>query len=144
MTAAPAAVMAQSPTRRSTLAYALEVLCRSGIRTSIRTSLWASAVSYGPTRKSSIAISRSPEGPFARHTASRTVHTVDRSSAGSAWQSEPPRVPRLRTTGSAITRSASRKIGHTAASASESRISRWRVIAPSRTRLGLLIPPTTT
>ena len=35
----------------------------------------------------------------------------DRSSDGSAWQSAPPIVPRLRTTGSAITRSASVKIG---------------------------------
>ena len=34
--------------------------------------------------------------------------TADRSSAASAWQSEPPIVPRLRTTGSAITVSASR------------------------------------
>ena len=39
------------------------------------------------------------------------VHTADRSSAGSAWQSEPPIVPRLRTTGSAITCSASRNSG---------------------------------
>jgi hypothetical protein len=37
--------------------------------------------------------------------------TAERSSAGSAWQNEPPIVPRLRTIGSAITRSASRKIG---------------------------------
>ena len=38
------------------------------------------------------------------------AHTADRSSDGSAWQSAPPIVPRLRTTGSAITRSASVKI----------------------------------
>ena len=38
------------------------------------------------------------------------AQTADRSSDGSAWQSAPPIVPRLRTTGSAITRSASVKI----------------------------------
>jgi hypothetical protein len=37
--------------------------------------------------------------------------TADRSSAASAWQSEPPIVPRLRTTGSAMTCSASRNSG---------------------------------
>ena len=42
------------------------------------------------------------------------AHTADRSSDGSAWQSAPPIVPRLRTTGSAITRSASVKIGEPA------------------------------
>ncbi len=35
--------------------------------------------------------------------ASSVVHTAVRSSDGSAWHSEPPMVPRLRTTGSAIT-----------------------------------------
>ena len=38
------------------------------------------------------------------------AQTAERSSDGSAWQSAPPIVPRLRTTGSAITRSASVKI----------------------------------
>jgi hypothetical protein len=37
--------------------------------------------------------------------------TAERSSDGSAWQTDPPIVPRLRTTGSAMTSSASRKIG---------------------------------
>ena len=37
--------------------------------------------------------------------------TAERSSAASAWHSEPPIVPRLRTTGSAITSSASRNSG---------------------------------
>ena len=37
--------------------------------------------------------------------------TAERSSDGSDWQTEPPIVPRLRTIGSAITSSASRKIG---------------------------------
>ena len=46
-------------------------------------------------------------------------------------------MPRLRTTGSAITFSASRKIGHTAASGSDSSTSRCRVIAPRRTSVGV-------
>ena len=74
-----------------------------------------------------------------RHNMSSASQTVDRSSAGSAWHSEPPRVPRLRTTGSAITRSASRKIGHMAANVSDSRISRCRVMAPMRVRVGSVI-----
>ena len=38
------------------------------------------------------------------------ANAADRSSDGSAWQSEPPTVPQLRTMGSAITRSASCRI----------------------------------
>jgi hypothetical protein len=56
---------------------------------------------------------RSPDGPRMTQLASRVVQTADRSSDGSAWHSDPPRVPRLRTTGSAMTFSASRKIGNT-------------------------------
>ncbi len=65
--------------------------------------------------------------------ASSAVHTAVRSSDGSAWHSEPPIVPRLRTIGSAITCSASAKIGNTAASSGDSSSSRCRVIAPMRT-----------
>ena len=54
---------------------------------------------------------RSPSRPRITQDALTAVQTADRSSDGSAWQSEPPIVPRLRTGGSAITRSASRKIG---------------------------------
>ena len=60
------------------------------------------------------------------------AHTADRSSDGSAWHSAPPIVPRLRTTGSAITRSASVKIARRRASRPDSSRSRWRVIAPIR------------
>ena len=60
------------------------------------------------------------------------AHTAERSSDGSAWQSAPPIVPRLRTTGSAITRSASVKIASRAASSSDSSSARWRVMAPIR------------
>ena len=42
--------------------------------------------------------------------ASTAAQTALRSSDGSAWHSAPPIVPRLRTTGSAMTRSASVKI----------------------------------
>ncbi len=58
------------------------------------------------------------------------VQTDDRSSAASAWQSEPPIVPRLRTTGSAITSSASRKSGKCSASSSDFSRLTWRVSAP--------------
>ena len=44
-------------------------------------------------------------------TACRAESAAERSSAGSAWQSDPPIVPRFRTTGSAITRSASCSTG---------------------------------
>ena len=59
----------------------------------------------------SMPTTRSPSAPRITTRALTAVHTADRSSAASAWQSEPPIVPRLRTTGSAITCSASRKTG---------------------------------
>ena len=58
--------------------------------------------------------------------------TAERSSAASAWHSEPPIVPRLRTTGSAITVSASAKSGKWRASSSDFNRSTWRVSAPIR------------
>ena len=76
---------------------------------------------------------RSPSALRITHEALSVVHTADRSSDGSAWHSEPPIVPRLRTTGSAITASASAKIGNSAASSTDSASSRCRVIAPIRT-----------
>ena len=62
--------------------------------------------------------------------APHAAHTADRSSAASAWHSEPPIVPRLRTTGSAITRSASANNGNRRASSSERSSSTCRVSAP--------------
>ena len=94
------------------------------------------AVSYGPRGTPPWSRPARPRGPRITQLASSVVHTADRSSDGSAWQSEPPSVPRLRTTGSAITRSASRKIGNAAASSSDSSSSRCRVIAPIRTCVG--------
>ena len=60
------------------------------------------------------------------------ANAADRSSDGSAWHSEPPTVPRLRTIGSAMTRSASMKIGKCSATSGDDSTSAWRVIAPIR------------
>ena len=64
----------------------------------------------GGTRPS--ARVRVPSAPRIVTVPLSAAQTADRSSAASAWQSEPPIVPRLRTTGSAITSSASRKTGN--------------------------------
>ena len=74
-----------------------------------------------------------PPAPRITIDAPTAAQTADRSSDGSAWQSAPPIVPRLRTTGSAITRSASVKIASRCASSSDSSSARWRVSAPIRT-----------
>ena len=50
---------------------------------------------------------RTPDEERITIVALRADPTAERSSAGSAWQNEPPTVPRLRTGGSAICRSAS-------------------------------------
>ena len=71
-------------------------------------------------------------GPRITIRAPTAAQTALRSSAGSAWQSAPPIVPRLRTTGSAMTRSASVKIAARRASSGDSSSSRWRVMAPIR------------
>jgi len=106
------------------------------MRISVSISASPTAVSYGPRWNSSMLTTRSPELLWITHCAPTVVHTADRSSDGSAWQSEPPSVPRLRTIGSAITLSASRKMGNTAASSSDSSSSRCRVSAPIRTSPG--------
>ena len=131
-TAAPAAAIAQSPARRSTFSYALPLRGRTGNRTSSRISSCSTEVSYGPRCRSAIGIVRRPAGPSMTSSAESTSHTVVESSAGSAWQSEPPRVPRLRTTGSAITFSASCRIGKSRPTTGEARIAACRVSAPIR------------
>ena len=88
---------------------------------------------YGPTWKSSMLTVRSPCGPRITTAALSAEQTALRSSAASAWHSEPPIVPRLRTTGSAITSSASRKTGNCSASRSDFSRSTCRVSAPIRT-----------
>ena len=135
--AAPAATTAQSPARRSTFSYALPERGRIGIRTSQSSSSCATAVSYGPWWKSRMDTMRSPPGPRMTAFAPSTSQTVERSSAGSPWHRDPPIVPRLRTTGSAITRSASRRSG-TGCRAGRTPIRRyavsWRRCAPGRPR----------
>ena len=87
----------------------------------------------GPTWKSSIETTRSPSEPTITTFAFSAEQTADRSSAASAWASEPPIVPRFLTGGSAITSSASMKSGNCRARSSDSSSSRWRVMAPIRT-----------
>src|ERR1035437_7422109 len=60
------------------------------------------------------------------------ANAADRSSDGSAWQSDPPTVPHSRTTGSATTRSASWKIGKCSPATAESSRSACRARAPMR------------
>ena len=131
-TAADAAAIAQSPARRSTFSCALPAPGRSGSRTSVSISPSPTAVMYGPTWKSSIPTTRSPPAPRITAFAFTAEQTAERSSAASAWHSEPPIVPRLRTTGSAITVSASRNSGKRSASSSDFSRSTWRVSAPIR------------
>ena len=78
-----------------------------GNRISMSISAARTAVSYGPRWNWWMSTARSPCAAADEHLGADTSQTADRSSAGSAWQSEPPIVPRLRTTGSAITFSAS-------------------------------------
>ena len=130
--AAEAAAIAQSPARRSTFSCALPAPGRIFSRTSVSSSPSPTAVMYGPTWKSSIATTRSPPPPRITTSALAAAQTAERSSAASAWHSEPPIVPRLRTTGSAITSSASANSGKWRASSSDLSRSTWRVSAPMR------------
>src|SRR6516165_3815938 len=132
-TAADAAAIAQSPARRSTFSWALPPPVLSGRRTSVSSSPSLTAVMYGPMWNSSSPTIRSPSGPRRTALPFSATQTALRSSAASPWHNEPPIVPRLRTTGSAITSSASRKIGKCSASTSESSNSTCRVSAPIAT-----------
>ncbi len=60
------------------------------------------------------------------------ANAADRSSDGSAWQSEPPMVPQFRTTGSAITRSASCRIANSSPAAGDASRSACLASAPMR------------
>ena len=77
----------------------------------MRISAGPTTVSYGPVWNSRTGTVRLPPVPVITIVALSAAPTAERSSDGSAWQNDPPMVPRLRTIGSAITRSASRKIG---------------------------------
>ena len=132
--AAETATIAKSPALRSTFSWALPLRpAAAGSRISVRT--WPSwiAVMKGPTWKSSIETTRSPSEPTITTLAFSAEQTADRSSAASAWASEPPIVPRFLTGGSAIISSASMKSGNCRARSSDSSSSRWRVMAPIRT-----------
>ena len=92
---------------------------RSRIGSGPRSSISASptAVSYGPWWKSSMLDRRARRrAPRITARAPSAAQTADRSSDGSAWHSAPPIVPRLRTTGSAMTLSASGRSGSARAS----------------------------
>ena len=100
----PAAATAQSPARRSTFSYALPAPARIGTRTSTSISAGPTTVSYGPSWNSRHGTVRLPLDERITIVALSAAPTADRSSDGSAWQNEPPIVPRLRTIGSAMTR----------------------------------------
>ena len=90
---------------------------RIGTRISVTISPGRAAVSYGPRWNSRAGTVRCPSLDAARSLPTNADITADRSSDGSAWHNDPPTVPRLRTIGSAITRSASREdrvvlVGH--------------------------------
>ena len=133
--AAEAAAIAQSPARRSTFSCALPAPGRSGSRTSVEQ---LAVGDRGHVRAEVELVHRRrsarPRARGSRRSAFSAEQTADRSSAASAWHSEPPIVPRLRTTGSAITCSASRNTGKRSASSSDSSRSTWRVSAPIGSR----------
>jgi hypothetical protein len=92
------------------LRYALPPPGRTGSLISVSISAGPTTVSYGPVWKARADTSRVPSGPWMIMEPFIAANAADRSSDGSAWHSEPPMVPQLRTTGSAITRSASCRI----------------------------------
>ncbi len=75
---------------------------------------------------------RVPRSPRITAAARSAQNAPERSSDGSAWHTDPPIVPRLRTIASAMLRSASRSTGATAPTSDDARSSAWRVIAPMR------------
>ena len=85
------------------------------MRTSTNISLCANEVSIGTRLEVVDRDLTFPDGPRARQTAASTVaHGGEILGGIGLTPATRPTVPRLRTTGSAITFSASRKIGHTA------------------------------
>ena len=71
----------------------------------------ASTFSNGPVTKSAIGMVRRPAGPCATTEPPSAVTTDAQSPCGSAWHSEPTRVPRVRTIGSAISGAAAAIVG---------------------------------
>ena len=119
-TAAPAAPTGQSPARRATFRYPLPPPGRIGSLISVSNSDGPTTVSYGPVWNARADTSRLPSGPWMTMVPFIAANAADRSSEGSAWQSEPPTVPQFRTMGSAITRSASCMIAKCSPASSDS------------------------
>src|SRR5215470_1910767 len=71
----------------------------------------SSVFSNGPVTKSATGMARRPFAPCAITEPPSAVTTEAQSPWGSAWQSEPTRVPRLRTSGSAISGAAAAMVG---------------------------------
>ena len=102
-TIAATPAVAKSPTRRSSFVYAPpNSLGRIPNRTSTRTSVGSIAVVNVSRKKSRAAISRSPAAPRQTTVAFTASRAAGQSDAGSAWATEPPIVPQLRTCGSPI------------------------------------------
>ena len=80
-----------------------------------------------------------PSRPRITIVALSAANAADRSSDGSAWHSEPPIVPQLRTIGSAMTRSASCRIVNSSPAAADSSSSACRVMAPIRSWLSVTV-----
>ena len=76
--------------------------------------------------------SRLPPGPWMIMEPFSAANAADRSSDGSAWQSDPPMVPQFLTTGSAITRSASCRIAKWSPAAGDASRSACLASAPMR------------
>ena len=97
----------------------------------VSTSFSASAFSSRPVAKSPAAMLRSPPGPVTLNVAPSAVSTVGWSDAGSAWETLPPMVPRLRTAGSPTSAAASASAGACCRTRSDDAISACVVSAPT-------------
>ena len=75
---------------------------------------------------------RSPSEPAMTTCALSAEHTAERSSAASAWASEPPIVPRFRTRGRRSPARRRRRSGSAGRAARTPAARRWRVSAPIR------------
>ena len=84
-------------------------------------------------KKSVAATSRVPPGPVTTSVPPRAKTAAGRSDAGSAWASEPPRVPRCRTAGSPTTEATWASSGQAVAKSVECSRAEWVVSAPMDT-----------
>src|SRR5487761_2728963 len=96
-----AAAVAKSPALRSVFSYAPpEFGGGSGTRTSVRISVGSMAVTNVSTKNSRAGITRSRSRSRTTMEARLARSTAGQSDEGSAWATDPPRVPQLRTWGS--------------------------------------------